>query len=139
MSHFTTVSLKIQDESALVSALTALGFKPEVHQEPTLLVGWYGEDKSENKFAQVIVRKAVSGGRSDIGFVRNEDGTYTALVDDYDLRVLAYNNNPFNLEKLNREYAIQVAIRQAVKMGANFQREGDRLRIQVPQRATARR
>jgi hypothetical protein len=84
MSHFTTVRTQIKDVGALVKALADVGFKTvEVHQEAQHLYGYQGDIRSET--AEVIVRRKHIGALSnDIGFKQQADGSFEAIISDYD-------------------------------------------------------
>lgn len=62
-----------------------MGFanKIEVHQKATNLYG-YGGDRRAQTAEVVIPRRYVGGPANDIGFKLQEDGTYGAIISDYD-------------------------------------------------------
>jgi hypothetical protein len=63
--------------------LTDLGYKPEIHADGAALVGYEGRERPER--AHVIVRRVQIGPASnDIGFVRKPDGTFDAVLSEYD-------------------------------------------------------
>lgn len=84
MSHFTTLKTQIKNVSALVKALADVGFKTvEVHDKPQHLFGFQGDMRPET--AEVIIRRQYIGGASnDIGFQQQADGSFTAIVSEYD-------------------------------------------------------
>jgi len=84
MSHFTTIKTQIKDSIALVKALGDVGFKTvEVHETPQHLYGFQGDIRPDT--AEVIVRRKYIGAASnDIGFQRQADGTYQAIISEYD-------------------------------------------------------
>ncbi|MET7401779.1 DUF1257 domain-containing protein [Dactylosporangium sp. NPDC005572] len=86
MSHFTRVRTALRDADLLVSALGAAGFGTvEVHDAPQTLYGYQGDARPER--AEVIVRRAHLGTASnDLGFRRTDDGTFEAIISDYDRR-----------------------------------------------------
>ncbi|MEU8799600.1 DUF1257 domain-containing protein [Spirillospora sp. NPDC048819] len=84
MSHFTTVRTTITDQDRLVAVLHELGF-PEVesHGEAAHLYGYRGDRRPER--AEVVVRRRYIGSASnDLGFHRTSDGTFEAVISDYD-------------------------------------------------------
>lgn len=84
MSHYTRVRTALTDQDTLVRALNGLGFTTvESHAAPQPLVGYQGDTRPQK--AEVIVRRAFVGRLSnDIGFARAADGTFQAIVGDYD-------------------------------------------------------
>jgi Protein of unknown function (DUF1257) len=84
MSHYTRVRTTLQDQRMLVRALNKLGFAHvESHDEPMALYGYEGDRRSQT--AEVIIRRVHVGEVSnDIGFVRAHDGTFHAVISDYD-------------------------------------------------------
>jgi len=55
----------------------------ELHNEAQNLFGHTG-DMREEKAHVIIRRNHVGGSSNDIGFLKAEDGTYTAIISDYD-------------------------------------------------------
>ena len=54
-----------------------------MHDEAVNLIGFHGDTRPEK--ANVIVRrKHIGTAANDLGFVRESDGTYSAIVSDYD-------------------------------------------------------
>ncbi|XGV95215.1 MAG: DUF1257 domain-containing protein [Leptolyngbya sp. BL-A-14] len=84
MSHFTTIKTQIKDTAALVKALSDVGFKQvEVHETAQHLYGFQGDIRPQA--AEVIIRRNYVGGASnDIGFQRQADGTFQAIISEYD-------------------------------------------------------
>jgi len=82
MSHFSTLQSQLAHKPHLENALTTLF--GEVVQNNIPLTDYYG-NISESP-TEIVIRGNAVGLKSDIGFHRTEDKTYTALVDEYDLR-----------------------------------------------------
>lgn len=84
MSHYTTLQTRISDIETLVEALADMGFEDvEVFDQARPLVGWLGDRRSQG--AEVIIRRCHVGQASnDIGFTRGADGTFEALISEYD-------------------------------------------------------
>lgn len=84
MSHYAAITTKIKSQTALLAALADMGkTEVEVHKEPQHLFGWHGDQRAET--AEVIIRRAHIGCASnDVGFKRQPDGTYQAIISDYD-------------------------------------------------------
>jgi hypothetical protein len=105
MSHFTVLRTQITDTDALVQALADLGFtQVEVHQTAQPLYGYGGDARLQT--AEVIVRRHLVGRASnDIGFKRQEDGTFDAIISGYDRT--RYSQSW--LHRLTQRYAYHVA------------------------------
>lgn len=87
MSHFANVKTAIVDKECLIKALkTVLGIDTiiEDHNRPVKLTGYYGNKVAQH--ANVVVRGSQLGLKADIGFIRNEDGNYDAVIDGWDLK-----------------------------------------------------
>ena len=113
MSHFTKCRTKISDQSALVKALSDLGYKTvEVNETATNLYGYQG-DKRDQVAEVIIRRKHVGGSSNDIGFKRQEDGTFEAIISEYDQG----RHNAKWLKSLNQRYAYQKVTKELEEMG----------------------
>jgi len=83
MSKYSEAATTVRNQSYLVAALTGLGYKPELHADGAALVGYEGRERPER--AHVIIRRVQIGPASnDIGFVRKHDGTFGAVLSEYD-------------------------------------------------------
>jgi hypothetical protein len=86
MSEFVECETKIKDRKALIEALIEMGWRKdqiEVHDTPQHLYGYQGDKRSQT--AHVIIRKQHVGSSSnDIGFLRKSDGTFEAIISEYD-------------------------------------------------------
>lgn len=84
MSHFTIVKTQFKDVPGLIKALSDKGFKDvETHEEAVHLYGYQGDVRPET--AEIVIRRQHVGSASnDIGFKRQEDGNYTAIISSYD-------------------------------------------------------
>lgn len=102
MSHYSICATKITNKENLVKALEDLGFKGKVnvHDVAQQLEGYQG-DKREQTAEVVIPRKYVGGAANDIGFKMQADGTFQAIISDYDKR--RYNKEW--LDKLAQRFA----------------------------------
>lgn len=93
MSHFTTIEAGLTDKQALVKGLENLLAKHnikanvECHEKPVTIFNDYGYSEELNSLAEVIIRKEQIGGKTDIGFAKEEGKeTYKAVVDAYDFK-----------------------------------------------------
>jgi hypothetical protein len=89
----------------LVRALADVGFKRvEVHETAQHLYGYRGDKRPQR--AEVIIRRKYIGRLSnDIGFKRCADGTFEAVISEYDRR--RYSKRW--LGRLTQRYAYHVA------------------------------
>ena len=120
MSHYTRVKTKIKNKSSLVKALQDMGFTEsqiKVHDTPQQLEGYEARLRKE-KAEIILPRSAVGGASNDIGFKRLDDGTFEAIISDYDRNNGASHKNErtgklkngYNqewLDKLTQRYAYQ--------------------------------
>jgi hypothetical protein len=84
MSHFTTMKTQLTSADAIQVALADVGYpESEAHEEPQPLYGYQGDQRADR--ANVIVRRIHVGHASnDIGFLRQDDGTFLAVISAYD-------------------------------------------------------
>lgn len=123
MSHYSAVKTKIKRKSDLVSALKSMNNGKwknciEVHDTPQNLIGYDG-DVREQKADIIIRRHNISSSSNDIGFVRQQDGTYQAVISDYDRTSQRYNSEW--LDKLSQQYSYEVVKSTAVSNGFTFE------------------
>lgn len=119
MSHFTSIQTEIRQVEYLTKALADLGFDcVEVHEFPTPLYGFEGDVREE--FAEVIVRrKFISSRSNDIGFKRQGDGTFRAVISDYDSREYSLSW----IQQLTQRYAYHTLIGTAPVQGFTVEEE----------------
>ena len=104
MSHFTTLKTQLVDAEALLKALSDLGFKNvERHDTPQSLQGYRGDWRSQQAHL-IIRRKYVGAASNDIGFLRSDDGSFDAIISEYDRR----KYSPQWLDGLTQRYAYHV-------------------------------
>jgi hypothetical protein len=84
VSHFTTIKTKITDTKSLITALEELGFKQvETYETAQPLYGYQGDIRTQT--AEVIIRRHFVGRASnDIGFKRQADGAFIAVISQFD-------------------------------------------------------
>lgn len=115
MSHSTQIKTRITDAEVLVQALLRVerpkGLRCftrdqiEVHETAAVMMKTYqGHDLG---LANIIIRQKDLGLSNDIGFVRDEDGFYTGVIDAYQgydqvwlQRLFTY----YGVEKAKKEY-----------------------------------
>ncbi|MFI0479475.1 DUF1257 domain-containing protein [Actinomadura sp. 9N215] len=113
MSHFTRVRTTLRDADLLAKALAAVGFTAvETHDDPQTLYGYQGDARPER--AEVIVRRRHIGRASnDIGFRRQSNGSFEAIISDYD----RHRYDHAWLAKVGRAYGHAAALRYAEDNG----------------------
>ncbi len=84
MSHFTIIKTQFRDLDLLCQALHNMGFSVvERHDTPQPLFGYEGDMRPER--AEVIIRRQyISEFSNDIGFQKQRDGSYSAIISDFD-------------------------------------------------------
>lgn len=83
MSLYRERTMTITDGQALVEVLKSKGFDPNVHHDPAPLVGF--ENRKRKERAHIIIpRKQVGRASNDIGFLREANGAYKAIISDFD-------------------------------------------------------
>ena len=116
------------NRAALVAALEDMGFKDrvEVHDKATNLKGYQNDTRPD--LANVILRRRDVGGASnDIGFVLRNDGTYEAIISEYDRGNGACRKNDLSrefsgynnkwLDRLQQHYSKHVIRTKAAELG----------------------
>ncbi len=126
MSKYAETMTTIRDQSHLVAALAQLGYKAEVHADGAALVGYEGRERPER--AHVIIRRVQIGPASnDIGFVRKPDGTFGAVLSEYD-RAIGFDEKW--LGRVHQAYKEQQTLATAKAKGYVF---GGREEVQTPE------
>jgi len=130
MSKYSTNPVPtFKDAALLIAALQEMGFEAneiEHHAIAQQLFDYHGQptkytDRNGDKANVILRRTAVnrhlSGGASnDIGFKQHGDGSFSALISQYDS---AYANNQW-IGKLTAAYTRQSVIQKAAKQGFKF-------------------
>ena len=119
MSHFTVLKTKFVDAGALVKALADLGFKKvESHKTAQPLYGYLGDRRADT--AEIIIRRNYVGQASnDLGFRLSEDGSYTAVISEFDR---ASYNEPW-LNRLSHRYAYHATTETLKEQGFGIVQE----------------
>jgi hypothetical protein len=118
MSHFSSVKVdfKQSQQDCLIEALQEIFGENavEVSEHGLALYGYHGDDrsklaKSNPNYAPLcqikIGRKHVGQASNDVGFAKNEDGTYNAYISEYDN---SSNFNKAKQDKLKQLYTCNV-------------------------------
>ncbi len=121
MSRYCEVKTQFKDQESLILALMETGKwsreQIEVHEIPENMRRW-GRDKVAK--ANLIIRKkdVGTGAFNDVGFIKNEDGQYQAIISDIDRR----KHNDTWIDKLTANYAFRVVERQQKNLGRSVAR-----------------
>jgi len=108
MSHYNKLKTKLTNKCSLIKALIKKGYKEhqiEDHEIATELYGYQG-DKRKEKANIIIRRKDVGSSSNDIGFVAKADGSYEAIISDYD-KSIGYDDKWLN--EINMNHSIEQA------------------------------
>jgi hypothetical protein len=86
VSHFTRVKTEFKNKDAILKSLEALGYHHvEVHSTAQNLYGYKGDMREQT--AEIIIRRKYIGSASnDVGFKLMPDGTWEAIISEYDSR-----------------------------------------------------
>jgi hypothetical protein len=111
MSEYVIIATAFTDSGRLVEALVDLGFPRdtiEVHDRPVTLYGYRGDARPE--LAEIVIRREYVGrGSNDIGFARQPNGAFRAIISEYDQRT-AGTRGPYDqafLGRLTQAYALR--------------------------------
>jgi hypothetical protein len=130
MSAYLPFETEFNDQDCLVKALAENDViqytNVEVHETPQNLIGYHGDTRSQK--ADIIVRrKDIGGASNDIGFVKGENGKYTAIISDFD----KHKHNDKYMTGLKRSYAAarmhKEARRQGLKLKSDTVVNGKRI------------
>jgi hypothetical protein len=87
----------------------------EIHDDAVNLIGYHADTRPEK--ANVIVRrKHIGTAANDLGFVKEADGTYSAIVSDYDSR----KHGAVWMTGLKKAYTEKRLIKHAAKNGLKY-------------------
>lgn len=133
MSHFTRIRTQLRDPEVLVEALRTVGHdQVEVNDQPRTLYGYQGDARPEK--AEVVIRRQHIGSASnDIGFARGEDGSFEAIISEYDRS----RYDAKWLDKLTHSYSHAATLRYAETHG--YEIATDELQQDGTRRLTLRR
>jgi len=130
MSVYGKIQTQFRDMDSLIAALVELGYTKEMielHTESTHLYGYHGDRRAEK--ANIVIRRFHIGlSSNDIGFLRESDGSYTAIVSKFDQGILGADW----MNRLKRSYAKIAAVSVLSKRGYRVTSEvktGDSLRV----------
>jgi len=116
MSKYTKQKSTYNDRDCLVAALNEMGYADvEIHDEAVNLIGYHADVRPER--ANVIVRRRYIGtAANDLGFVREADGTFSAIVSNYD----SHKHGAKWMTGLKKAYTEKRLIKHAAKNGLKY-------------------
>lgn len=112
MSAYITLNTQFTDRECLVGALGSLNLDPAVHEQPVALRGWLKSDRK----AEIVVPREKLKTHADIGFARNAQGSYDAIIDDLE-------TDRLNMNGLKQAYAEKRARSLAAAHGMKLARK----------------
>lgn len=115
MSHFSQVQTVIRDQALLEASLRQLQFDFR-SGENTTIRGY------QNNTEQGVV-VAATGSRYDIGFQRQEDGSFAVCADWWGIEFNTLIRQETFLQTLNRTYAHLTVKRQVLEQGLIIEQE----------------
>lgn len=122
MSEYAATKTEYKDKDCLIKALNAQGYNTiEDHEVPQQLIDYRGNptrylDKNGDKANIIVRRKYVGGAANDLGFLKQADGTYSAIVSEYD----SGKHNKQWFEGLKKNYAEARHMKTAKQQGLKF-------------------
>jgi hypothetical protein len=116
MSAYTEQETQITDADILKECLKEKGVGDVQHHEKAVQLEGYHGDKRKDTAEIVIPRRAVGSMSNDIGFKKQTDGTFKAIISQYDSG--KYNNTW--MADLKKRYAEKKIHQVAKKNGLTF-------------------
>lgn len=126
MSHYAETETQFKDEAVLIECLKEMPNKIRrnwtdkdilVCEEATNLYGYRGDMRSQK--ANIIIRRENVGGSSnDLGFVKNIDGTYSAIISDFDK---GFHNTQW-MTNLTRLYAEKKTEKELIRKNMTYKK-----------------
>jgi hypothetical protein len=116
MSKYDSFQTTLTEEGPLIAALRALGYPVETHAQGVPLCGYHGDERPER--AQIIIRRQhLDVASNDIGFVRGSNGTFRAILSEYD-RSIGFDQKW--LGRVHQRYKEERTMAMARKKGYVF-------------------
>src|ERR1035441_7442222 len=119
MSEYAKLEAQYKDRDCLVEALKEQGYPTvEVHDEAVQLYDYHGRattylDATGDKANVIVRRNFVGGAANDLGFAKQADGKYAAIVSRFDTG--KHNTKWFS--QLKDRYLDKVTTKEAKKRG----------------------
>ncbi len=116
MSAYTEQQTQITDADILTECLKAKGVKEVINHDTAVQLEGYHGDKRKDTAEIVIPRRAIGGMSNDVGFKKQTDGTYKAVISQYD----SHRFNAAWMTDLKKIYAEKKIHKVAKKNGLTF-------------------
>jgi hypothetical protein len=124
MSEYRKSQTNFTDRDCLVESLVAMGYAREhieVHDIPQQLIDFQGHptrytDANGDKAEVIVRRKYVGGAANDLGFKKEADGKFSAVISQYD----SGKHNAKWLGGLKTSYSEKNLIKTAKKQGFKY-------------------
>ena len=119
MSRFATYPTQFKDKECLKAALADEGYTiVEDHETAQQLFDWHGRattylDKTGDKANIIVRRQYVGGAANDLGFKKNADGKYEAIISAYD----SGKHNTQWMDGLTKNYSEKVIRKESNRFG----------------------
>lgn len=116
MSAYTEQVTQITDAEILKDCLKEKGVKEVVHHPHAVQLEGYHGDKRKDTAEIVIPRRAIGSASNDVGFKKQPDGTFKAIISQYD-------SGRFNagwMVDLKKKYAEKKIMKTAKTNGLTF-------------------
>src|SRR5579871_9544 len=116
MSAYGSYETQFKDGDVLCESLREMGFSEVLHHKTAQhLEGYHGDKRAQT--AEIIVpRRVVGSASNDIGFKRQADGSYAAIISEYD----SSRHNAAWMTKLRQTYLEKSELKEARKAGMKF-------------------
>lgn len=116
MSAYTQVKCDFRDKGILVEALREIGYQPHLFDMAVQLEDYVGKLRPQR--AEIVIpRRQVGGSANDVGFAKQADGSYIAVISEYDNSATF---TPKKMEELKLTYnlikARKIAAAQGMKL-----------------------
>lgn len=116
MSAYTEQVTQITDADLLIDCLKESGIKEVQKHDTAIQLHGVGGDKRKETAEIVIDRKFVGGAANDIGFKKQPDGTFKAIISQYD----THRYNAAWMDNLKKNYAEKKVRKVAKANGLTF-------------------
>lgn len=116
VSSYTQQQTQMTNATILCKVLKAKGIKEVQHHEKAINLEGYHGDKRKDTAEIVIPRKVVGSASNDIGFKKAADGTFQAIISQYD----SGKYNAKWLTEVKKDYAEEAVKDKAKTAGLTF-------------------
>lgn len=111
MSAYREQQTQFKDEKLLVECLRAVFSEVQLHSLAVQLEGYRGDKRSQT--AEIVIPRRRGSASNDIGFKRQADGSFAAIISEYD----SHTYGAEFMRKLKLSYTESFYKKQAAKAG----------------------